>query len=589
MVSLAQPFSIDDIINLLVDKAIFKKIKNKKLILYDLNPLTKDLMEWLFRHDIYVKGFLLEDSRKNYAEIKYLNKPMIYFNDLSGDEIIIDTFGDSVESLTKRCTCQVYRLYTPPLFEPLIIYGAGHRGQELMRLYNIPVLKFCDRDINKHGSKIEGVEVISPETLQIKFSNVTVIVAIEKDAKNIAESLEKNKFAKRCYYYTLPQDYLTLNLSSGSCKFKVIRYIIDCIKCKNRNIIIYGHTDDVIAIIKKFNLLDVTEITGMSAEGFAINRDSITFIDEDDLSVMDLNQTMIIILSNCLDAAQKLINKYSLRFVCQKSEDLFLVSNSTSYDPNLGYVITYGFINLLTKNEVNSKRVGILGDSTTALNLWAEKTWPEYLIDEANKFNISMKMAVAATGAQNSSQMLVRLIRDMSHKNFDIIIYYGGITEMSCIPENRFIHTYQKNLFIKIDNLNHKGIYYGQGIENSAEHWLHQVHMMYAICKELEIKFYAVLSPILTLKNPYSKRDIELLEHIFPSLDLIETLSPLTQHIRLTNKILSKNNYPYIKSFVDIFDNSNEDIFFDIMHVFNHSNEIIAKHMFEMIKSDLQN
>ena len=56
MVSLAQPFSIDDIINLLVDKAIFKKIKNKKLILYDLNPLTKDLMEWLFRHDIYVKG-----------------------------------------------------------------------------------------------------------------------------------------------------------------------------------------------------------------------------------------------------------------------------------------------------------------------------------------------------------------------------------------------------------------------------------------------------------------------------------------------------------------------------------------------------
>ena len=51
-------------------------------------------MDYFFRHDVYITGFLLEDSRRDYESIRYFNKPMIYFDELNGDEVILDTFGE---------------------------------------------------------------------------------------------------------------------------------------------------------------------------------------------------------------------------------------------------------------------------------------------------------------------------------------------------------------------------------------------------------------------------------------------------------------------------------------------------------------
>ena len=90
---MAQVYNIDVLINSLIDKEVFKIIQDKKILIYDLNSQSKEMLEWLFRHDIYVKGFLLEDSRRDYSDVKYLNKSMFYIDELDGSEIILDTFG----------------------------------------------------------------------------------------------------------------------------------------------------------------------------------------------------------------------------------------------------------------------------------------------------------------------------------------------------------------------------------------------------------------------------------------------------------------------------------------------------------------
>lgn len=52
---------------------------------------------------------------------------MFYFDELQGDELILDTFGENVESIKSRTDCEVYNLYNATN-AAVIIYGAGNRG-----------------------------------------------------------------------------------------------------------------------------------------------------------------------------------------------------------------------------------------------------------------------------------------------------------------------------------------------------------------------------------------------------------------------------------------------------------------------------
>ena len=124
---MALKYTIDTLINSIVNKDVFEKIQGKKILIYDLNPRSKEMMEWFFRHDVYVTGFLLEDERRDYADIRYFNKRMFYFDELQGDELILDAFGENVESIKNRTDCEICKLYNPEN-AAVIIYGAGIRG-----------------------------------------------------------------------------------------------------------------------------------------------------------------------------------------------------------------------------------------------------------------------------------------------------------------------------------------------------------------------------------------------------------------------------------------------------------------------------
>ena len=111
---MAQEFTIDKLIGSILDPELLIKIQGKKVLLYDLTVQTKDLMEYFFRHDIYITGFFLSYEHKNYADIKYFNKPMFYPDELDGSEIIIDPFGEHIKELKALTGCAVHSMYPPP-------------------------------------------------------------------------------------------------------------------------------------------------------------------------------------------------------------------------------------------------------------------------------------------------------------------------------------------------------------------------------------------------------------------------------------------------------------------------------------------
>ena len=583
---MTQIYNIDVLINSIVDREILKEINGKKIILYDLNPQTKTMMDWLLLHDIYIEGFLLENDRKDYSDIKYMNKRMIYFDELDGSEIILDTFGRNIESLSKKTGCHVCALYNFKN-KGVIIYGAGKIGETVYKIlsdYNIPVLKFCDRDVNKHGDHLFGVEIISTEALQKKYYDVDVIVAINKDSQTIAAELKNSDVAKNIYYYDFLNQNLILKLPSY--EFKLSNFYNLIKRSRNRNLMIYGHADDVEVIIKKFALLDITEIIGIACDD---SKPKSKFIDKKCLKDMNLNQSMIVVLKDCEKEAENFIEEFHLdssHFIIErlnpnKVSSFIRIDYKTCYDPNIGFNINNGFVNLSTKNKNHLKQIGIIGNSTATTKQWIEKSWSEYLIDEAEKQNIGLNIYAGAVGGQNPSQALIKLIRDMSYLNLDVVIYYSGASLKPCISENYFINGYQKHLFEKLDKARHKGIFYGNGINDYSDYWIHQVRMMYAICKELNIKFYAFLRPTLKNKQYLSNREKELFEHI---KNLPSTIS-ITEAV---SKKIKEINYPYITDLSDIFNDTTEQIFVDMVHVFDNGNEIIAKQIFEIIKNDLQ-
>ena len=153
--------------------------------------------------------------------------------------------------------------------------------------------------------------------------------------------------------------------------------------------------------------------------------------------------------------------------------------------------------------------------------------------------------------------------------------------------KNSGTDTYQQKIFDKLNKINPKGIRYENGIADSIDHWLHQVCMMYGICKELGIKFHAILAPIPALKIPRSLRDIEYVEHLYASLNVLDE-EERTEKTKLLCKKIKGEKFSYISDFTTIFNDRTESIFLDRVHVFDYANEIIAKQIFNIIENNLK-
>lgn len=79
-------------LNDLVDWQTITKIRGKKILLSGLNFWTKLAMKQLLKLDIFVEGFFLTDEQAGKKNLRYLNKPMFFLNDLcpSGNYFLVN-------------------------------------------------------------------------------------------------------------------------------------------------------------------------------------------------------------------------------------------------------------------------------------------------------------------------------------------------------------------------------------------------------------------------------------------------------------------------------------------------------------------
>ena len=590
-----------------INEKLLNKEENKRVFLEGFTDLSKRVLLFLAKNGIRVDGFLSDDKTLSEGEFEYLGRKILGQEKIKEDDIIIDVNKNFVEKIfrTKLLECCIRDI-------PIVIYGAGMFGEsvlELFQLADVKVACFADRNVEKKKTMHHGLEVILPSEIKEKYPNAFVVIALGNGIANeVAEELVKQGYISNYSIYDyrwMPENLAIKNGSNVQDEVRLVYDESDDIQLAPRMIYyFYNYRNSKKIIFKGKNASALRELVfalkqlDVKIEYCISDDEYIGFIAETefkskyDLMYEDSNNVIVWVADGIANTI-KMINEFGMddkNILYTAYEPLRIKRSVLHLDPSLGYNHPYSIEILTGRGNEKKKKIGILGGSTSEILARYEKAWPEILMDIAEEEGISLECYCGAVGGYTVSQELVKLIRDMLYYKPDIIISYSRINEYDAtVQESKFIQLYQKQIFeIMSKHAGNKGITYGEGQYNYAEHWYNQEKIMYAICKEYGIKFYAVMQPCIYEKNPYSKNEMEMDLHIGNKMGNVDygqeqvVMSGIREYIR--EKMMESD---WIYDFTKIFDGQDKRVYYDNCHVFEHANRIVASKMYEMIKNEL--
>ena len=262
-------------------------------------------------------------------------------------------------------------------------------------------------------------------------------------------------------------------------------------------------------------------------------------------------------------------------------------SLANTIDPTLGYTRMYDSSpGIELYGNPNAKyRIVALGGSTTDPTTYLLKSWPLLLYEKINNPDICIYNA--GMGGYDSSQELLKLIRDILPLQPNIVISYSGYNDLvhmsPFFPSNAYpyISLYMQNTMKNILSTHKAAFTFGAPCNKStAQLWADNEKMMHAICDAMGIQFRAVLQPCLICPGPnyvYSETEkkrtlleppelFDIFPHFYKELDEMDIFSDWLIDGRR------------------IFDSST-DIYLDRCHVNAEGNALIATFVENLLKT----
>lgn len=301
-------------------------------------------------------------------------------------------------------------------------------------------------------------------------------------------------------------------------------------------------------------------------------------------------------ISNLVDCGIELTN---IHYIYYAVPDLDINRPQDVYDVNLGFTRQDemgGFTVFSRDNYRDADRIiVILGNSTSDATFAYCRSWGEFLYEKliANGENV----AVLCGGMIriNSSQELLKLIRDVIPQEPDIVINVSGVCNIDInykdqlLEDHPYIWNYQKDLFE--NKIKNKKIYINRknkvrvksinyGLENKksyAKWWVDDMRMMHAVCVEFNIKYWAILQPNMYMGN----YKLTGTEHTSKDKEYPQRIRAWYKEV----KGLIKNE-EYILDFTNLYDGY-KNIYWDTCHVYENGNRIMAEAIYNLIKNIL--
>lgn len=284
------------------------------------------------------------------------------------------------------------------------------------------------------------------------------------------------------------------------------------------------------------------------------------------------------------------------------------------YDVNLGFsriddlpgFVVFGKEKLSDLEDLGvgvSKPIIIvtLGGSTTDAYYANFRSWSEILYDKINSSGINAILYCGGICSYNSSQELMKLIRDVIPIKPDLVISYSGtndqynVNRAECVEGHPFVRQFELQIFQKLLSCSndHKltwitGIYNADKLtcgpadgRNLPNVWVSNEQMMHAVCESHGILFHGFLQPSPEYGG-YLKDD--LIEY-----SIISNHEEYGDEVKewYKNALSEIQEKEYIHDFTRIFEGMSS-IFYDECHVLEKGNKIIAENIYRIIVRDIR-
>lgn len=265
-------------------------------------------------------------------------------------------------------------------------------------------------------------------------------------------------------------------------------------------------------------------------------------------------------------------------------------------DVHMGYTFNmnskYPGIYVYGNQQSNDFIIAVLGGSTTDSMLdshvcpWVEIMFRKYCVKNITIFN-------GGVSGYYSGQELIKLKRDMLKLNPDLCIVYDGYNDlMQGILHKRFKYLEDMVNFAGEHISDTIGKPYEKqaawtGIpskNNPIDDWLENIECMYAISESRGIKFFSFMQPMLFTKKKLDDHSKTILQTMLFHGDNQCFMKIANQFRDKAEKIT--NSHSYIYNLTDIFDD--DDVYVDIAHVYDNGNEIVADHIWNIIKDSIK-
>lgn len=238
-----------------------------------------------------------------------------------------------------------------------------------------------------------------------------------------------------------------------------------------------------------------------------------------------------------------------------------------------------------------SKKIVLLGNSTADALFYPQKSWPEMLWEQCGRIGKNIAIYNGAVADYNSSNEVIKMLRDVLLLAPDIVISYSGFIDFGqYVPDYPYLNLNLMRTSREWEDKSGKKVVYGVAdIRSAYDRWLDNEKIMYQICKMHGISFYGVLQPWVGSECEDACEKLLIWSShywqiAFPQFEgFVNNAREFKQNIQFDVK---ENSWLY--DFTNIFsDIADSEIYFDSIHVNERGNEIVAKcfaeilHLFE--------
>ena len=271
-------------------------------------------------------------------------------------------------------------------------------------------------------------------------------------------------------------------------------------------------------------------------------------------------------------------------------QDYFLTSDFVSYplnciDPLLGYSRRYkdGRYGLKIYGDENlaKHRIVTIGGSTTAPGTYLAKPWPMFLYEKIQSQNVCIYNG--GISGYDSSQELLKLIRDCLCICPSVVISYSGYNDLfHMLPHGTcnkypYVSLYMQDIMQSLIPSEGQELILGLGEDSQdspAQIWIKNQKIMYAICKGLGIQYIGILQPCLgCIGEQYELSETEKKRLCVEAPGIKDICKEFYKEIDETNVFSD-----WLFDGRDVF-GKKTDLFYDVCHVKECGNEMIAEYI----------